>query len=913
MSKKQFLVLLISLLLAALWLVGCRDTVTTTPIPPTATARPPTPTPRPTHTPTPTPTPSPLELLQAADASLKNSTYRYEMELVEILSGAQLEQDVEVNIRFLADFQPPDRTQLSMMVLDGTSELETRLTVIGSTSYIQNPFTGKWHIQAHYDLPFDPAELTMDVSDIQDLQLLEQVTLAGVPAYHLTGRSVLPMTLDEPLGEAQVDMAVEYWISQADSLLLQSTAAGQIDFTGEYALVVDVTMTMRLFDYNVPLEISAPEVEFPPESLIGRLLPPLAAEDAQAYLERGLVSFEDDRPGLAAAYFTRAIELDPELSDAYLYRGLALAVMEEDYRAPDDIGQYLSMHPEDAQAYVLRAQFPTYGHGKTPSDACADANTALQLSPDLPEALTMQALCTCTDPEAGPDRLEQAFALFAQARAIDAERVDPFYANYALRCFESLNYYDEVESIEEILPQIDADIAAHPELPGGYLVRAVVILWLTNDTIEQTVNAWSDVFRYLQRGDCGVHPQMYNGFDRQDLLSAARHYIIYQNCYTIDRLFDDIWDDEIDLSGVDASMAADPQFKADFEQFQQEVQAFSMVAIIPEYLNSVEDASLIPAGLISDGSLVATRAYRVVQFWDLDGAPLGMHQFEGHLGASAFSPDGRLLVTGYDSSDVALWEVSALSASLDDQPEALRYLEFPNEVVGADDQANRLDAIAFSADGSRVAAALRSGACQVWSVETGEPLHPFTLTVEVESIALPAQGDWIAVAYGETAGIFDIETGEQLFQLGEPPGEGIYGAGKHFVALSPDERLIAAAGRGNPEVTVWDSATGELVFSLAGYFSGGGPLAFSPDSRLLAAAGNDGVVRIWDMHSGALLHLVGHRGGSDLSTFNYQVWVAAFSPDGRTLLTGGEDGTSRLWDVQTGAELAIIRVVELGE
>ena len=169
------------------------------------------------------------------------------------------------------------------------------------------------------------------------------------------------------------------------------------------------------------------------------------------------------------------------------------------------------------------------------------------------------------------------------------------------------------------------------------------------------------------------------------------------------------------------------------------------------------------------------------------------------------------------------------------------------------------------------------------------------------------------MAYGETAGIFDIETGEQLFQLGEPPGEGIYGAGKHFVAVSPDERLIAAAGRGNPEVTVWDSATGELVFSLAGYFSGGGPLAFSPDSRLLAAAGNDGVVRIWDMHSGALLHLVGHRGGSDLSTFNYQVWVAAFSPDGRTLLTGGEDGTSRLWDVQTGAELAIIRVVELGE
>ena len=146
-----------------------------------------------------------------------------------------------------------------------------------------------------------------------------------------------------------------------------------------------------------------------------------------------------------------------------------------------------------------------------------------------------------------------------------------------------------------------------------------------------------------------------------------------------------------------------------------------------------------------------------------------------------------------------------------------------------------------------------------------------------------------------------------FYGQGEPPAAFW---GPRDIAVSPDERLIAAAGRGNPDVTVWDPASGALLFTLAGHFSGGGSLAFSPDSLLLATAGNDGVVRIWDMESGQLLYLVGHRGGNVLSILNYQVWVVSFSPDGRTLLTGGEDGTVRLWDVQTGAELAIIRVVD---
>ena len=608
MSRKPCFVLSVCLLFAALCLVGCRDTQTPTSPPPTATALPPTSTPSPTPTPTATPTPSPQELLQAAFDWQTSHSYHFEMDITGIVSGGDLEEDLKISMHFNADFQPPDRIQATMQATVDESQLEMRMIVIGDVSYVQDSRTGAWSIQDQSELLFDPDSFAMDGSNIQDLRQLEPVTYAGAPAYHLTGRVVVPFTFPEPFGEMDVEYQANYWLSQADGRLLQSDITGQVDFTAEYGLKVEVFMTMHISELDVLVEITAPQVESLPQSTVGALLPPLASDDAQGHLERGLLSFEDDRPGLAAAHFTRLIELDPTISEAYLYRGLAWAVMDEDYGAPNDFGQYLSMHPEDAQAYFLRAQFPTYDNGKTPSDACADVDTALQLSPDLPEALTMKAQCVCMDAQAGPERVAQAFALFAQARELDAPGVDSFYPPASELCFRSLYEAGEIERIEEFLPQLDADIAAHPELPGGYLVRAYAILWLREYTIQESVDAWSDIFRYLQRGDCGMYPQMYNGFDRQDNLAAARRYATNETCENIDMIFDGILF-ELDLSGVDALMAEDAHFKAQYEQFQQEVQKYSTYTVFPQQLLDVSAAVLSASVSTQLGRLVFSQTW----------------------------------------------------------------------------------------------------------------------------------------------------------------------------------------------------------------------------------------------------------------------------------------------------------------
>lgn len=81
-------------------------------------------------------------------------------------------------------------------------------------------------------------------------------------------------------------------------------------------------------------------------------------------------------------------------------------------------------------------------------------------------------------------------------------------------------------------------------------------------------------------------------------------------------------------------------------------------------------------------------------------------------------------------------------------------------------------------------------------------------------------------------------------------------------------------------------------------------LAFSPNGRMIAGSGGvlwslflgkENVIRIWDSHTGSLLHtLTGHSNFVSSITFNL---------DGSILISGSLDGTIKLWNTRTFQEL----------
>ena len=158
----------------------------------------------------------------------------------------------------------------------------------------------------------------------------------------------------------------------------------------------------------------------------------------------------------------------------------------------------------------------------------------------------------------------------------------------------------------------------------------------------------------------------------------------------------------------------------------------------------------------------------------------------------------------------------------------------------------------------------------------------------VHSVALSPDGRYlVSVDIGQTIHVRDRATGRVL----ELPGLPVHHSA---VALSPDGQWMAVGGDlGDLEagvIKLWSTKTWSEVKSLP--FVGSMPhaLAFSPDSRRLVAGHEDDTVRVWDVATGTLRTLSGHKKA---------VEDVAFSPDGRLIASASRDTTIRIWDAET--------------
>ncbi|MEZ4609048.1 MAG: WD40 repeat domain-containing protein [Caldilineaceae bacterium] len=135
----------------------------------------------------------------------------------------------------------------------------------------------------------------------------------------------------------------------------------------------------------------------------------------------------------------------------------------------------------------------------------------------------------------------------------------------------------------------------------------------------------------------------------------------------------------------------------------------------------------------------------------------------------------------------------------------------------------------------------------------------------------------------------------------EPCGGCLRGAHpRRRLAFSGDGRYLASCSLDNT-VRVWDVATGACIHVFQDDVHSFWSLDFSPDSRLLAGGGRTGI-RLWDLASGELL--LGRHSALAAAT---NIRPVAFSPDGTQLVSGGIDRCVRLWDLADARELLCLR------
>jgi len=237
------------------------------------------------------------------------------------------------------------------------------------------------------------------------------------------------------------------------------------------------------------------------------------------------------------------------------------------------------------------------------------------------------------------------------------------------------------------------------------------------------------------------------------------------------------------------------------------------------------------------------------------------------VGAVAYSPDGKRIVSGSSDGTIKIWDAET--------GRELRTL-FAGHT-------SSVKSVVYSPDGKRILSA-SDKMIKIWDAETGRELRTLGHTTFVYSVAYSPDGKRIVFGSGDkTVRIWDAETGRELRTLGHTTFA-------YSAAYSPDGKRIVS-GSSDGTIKTWDAETGRELRTLSGHTKYLKSVVYSPDGKRILSESGDDTVRIWDAEN-----------GRELKSLKLSARVLVYSPDGKSIVSAHGD-TITIWDIESGQEL----------